>query len=89
MARPFSVRSDSADPTLAEDQFGCSATVNSAARLRRWAELVASGEAPLPEDLAPEELRTVLREVGRLRRERLVRLIARAVAQDLQQNPER
>lgn len=37
----------------------------------------------LPEDLAPEELATVLAEVARFRRDRLVRLIARAIARQI------
>jgi len=88
MTRPFSVRSDSANPTVSEDKFESSPSVNPAERLRRWAALVASGEAPLPAELKPEELRTVLREVARLRRERLVRLIARAIVGDLHRSRE-
>ena len=83
MTRPISVRSEAADPIDSEDKFASSVSVSSVERLRRWAELIASGETPLPADLKPEELTTVLREVGRLRRERLIRLIARALAGDL------
>ncbi len=83
MTRPFFTPRPVPDPTDSEDKFASSVSVSSVERLRRWAELVASGETPLPADLKPEELRTVLREVGRLRRERLVRLIARAIARDL------
>ena len=86
MTRPFPVRSDTSDPNFSGDKFGSSVT--SAERLRRWAELIAAGEASPPADLEPEELRTVLREVGRLRRERLVRLIARALAGDLHRSRE-
>ena len=94
MTRPLFIPRPAAEPTDAEttdsaDMFASSDGVSPAERLRRWAELIASGETPLPADLALEELRTVLREVGRLRRERLVRLIARALAQDLHRNPER
>lgn len=88
MTRPISVRSEAADPIDSEDKFASSVSVSSAERLRRWAELIASGETPLPADLKPEELTTVLREVGRLRRERLVRLIARALAGDLHRSRE-
>lgn len=52
--------------------------------LRRLAALVALGEAPLPQDLPPDELGAVLAEVGRLRRDRLIRFIARAIASDLE-----
>jgi hypothetical protein len=52
-------------------------------RLHRWATLVASGEAPILADLEPAELSIVLAEVARLRRERLVHLVARAIAQDI------
>ena len=88
MTRPISVRSEAADPIDSEDKFASSVSVSSVERLRRWAELIASGETPLPADLKPEELTTVLREVGRLRRERLIRLIARALAGDLHRSRE-
>lgn len=52
--------------------------------LRRLAALVALGDVPLPEDLAPDELRTILTEVARLRRDRLVGFIARAIASDIE-----
>lgn len=84
MTRPFSVRSEAVHAAALEDQFEIAPSASSAERLRRWAELVASGAAPLPVELEPEQLRTVLREVARLRRERLVRLVARAIAYDLQ-----
>jgi hypothetical protein len=58
--------------------------MESVERLRRWAELIAVGEAPLPADLPTEDLRIVLAETARLRRDRLVRLVARAIAQDLE-----
>lgn len=88
MTRPISVRSEAATPTDSENKFASSVSVSSVERLHRWAELIASGETPLPADLKPEDLRTVLREVGRLRRERLIRLIARALAGDLHRSRE-
>lgn len=50
--------------------------------LRRWGALVAGGEAPLPTNLTPTELSVVLTVVARLRRERLVKFIAGAIARD-------
>lgn len=89
MTRPFSTRrSDSACPTAQGEAFENSPSVNPAERLRRWGALVATGEAPLPQDLQPDEFRTVLLEVARLRRERLVRLVARAIARDLHRDRE-
>jgi hypothetical protein len=52
--------------------------------LRRLAALVAIGETQLPHDLPPDELRTILADVARLRRDRLVRFIARAIASDIE-----
>lgn len=54
-----------------------------AEQLRAWAILVASGEAPIPTSLEPAELSIVLADVARLRRERLIRFLARSIAQDI------
>ncbi len=51
--------------------------------LCRLAELVAAGEFPLPGDLARDSLERLVRDVRRLRRERLVKHIARAIALDI------
>lgn len=89
MTRPYFTRvSDSAGPPAQGETFENSPSVNPAERLRRWGALVATGEAPLPQDLQPDEFRTVLLEVARLRRERLVRLVARAIARDLHRDRE-
>jgi hypothetical protein len=52
--------------------------------LRRLAALVAVGEAPLPHDVPPDERKAILAEAGRLRRDRLIRFIARAIALDIE-----
>lgn len=89
MTRPFFTRrSESADPTAPEEKFENFPSVNPAERLRRWGALVATGEAPLPQELQPDEFRNLLLEVARLRRERLVRLVARAIARDLHRDRE-
>lgn len=84
MSRPIFTRPSDADCThfltSRSDVSPCPAE-----RLRRLSELVAIGEAPLPADLEPMETTTVLAEVARLRRDRLVRFVARAIARDLQQ----
>lgn len=89
MPRPFSRRRpESASSSAARCDFERLPSVDPAERLRRWAALVAVGEAPLPEELQAADLKIVLAEVARLRRERLVRLIARAIAQDIHGNRE-
>jgi hypothetical protein len=52
-------------------------------QLERWADLVACGDALLPEGLAPDQERQLRQQVRRLRRARLVEYIARQIAQDL------
>jgi hypothetical protein len=52
-------------------------------QIRRWAALVADGTSEFPGDLAPADRDRLLAETRRLLRERLVRLIARAIAIDL------
>ena len=82
MSEPFS--NHSSDSSTDPGQAGSRSTAAaSSERLSRWAELIAVGEATLPDDLTPAEIRTVLRDVGRLRRKRMVRLVARAIAQEL------
>ena len=82
MTQPFSNN----NPDMSSSQFPsrASSPPDRIELLRQIALLVAIGEAPLPQDLPPDELGTVLTEVGRLRRDRLVRFIARAIASDLE-----
>ena len=49
----------------------------------RLAALVATGELPFPAGLAPAEAAALAAEVRRLRRARLVRLVAGVIARDL------
>lgn len=49
-------------------------------QLRRWAQIVAAGEEPLPQDLEPSQTSALADRVRQLRRERLVGFIARQVA---------
>ena len=52
-------------------------------QFRRTAELVASGELPLPRRLPAEQRTALAREVQRRRRRRLVQFVARAIAVDI------
>ena len=84
MPRPFSTRrAHRCSSHAATSRADALTTPGPAERLLRWAALVAVGDAPFPTDLEPEELSIVLTEVARLRRERLVRLVARAIAHDI------
>jgi len=53
-------------------------------QVRRWASLIASGETEFPADLASADRELLLRESRKRLRVRLVRLIARAIALDIQ-----
>lgn len=86
MSRPFSTRrSDADDEHFLAIRSDVSPFPEPAERLRRLAALVAVGEASLPADMEPAEVSVVLAEVARLRRDRLVRFVARAIARDLRQ----
>src|SRR5437667_213952 len=52
-------------------------------QVARWADLLARGEAGLPEGLAPCQEEELRQHVCRLRRARLIRFIARQIAQDI------
>ena len=64
------------------------ASLDFAQRCQRWAELIAVGATQLPAELQPTELQAVLAEVARLRRRRLIHLVARAIAEDLHRDSE-
>ncbi len=84
MPRPISTgRLDSTSSPATSGDSEPLPLIDPAERLHRWAALVAVGSTPLTEDLRPEELKLVLAEVARLRRQRLVRFIARAIAHDI------
>lgn len=53
--------------------------------LKAVAQLVGTGEIPLPSDLLPEDLDLVVNVVRQRRRDRLVAYIARSIAADLRQ----
>ena len=57
-------------------------------QLVRLADLVASGELPLPTDLHSDQLEHLAREVRQRRRRRLVRFIARTLALDIHRSHE-
>jgi hypothetical protein len=59
---------DSVSGTLKQDQ------------IQRWAELIADGRGEFPTELPPTDQNRLAAEVRTLLRNRLVRLIARAVA---------
>ena len=52
-------------------------------QILRLAEAVATGAAPFPTTIGDDEFTSLLAEVRRIRRERLLALIARAIAQDI------
>lgn len=53
------------------------------AQLRRWARLIADEGSPFPQDLPVEDCRRLAIEVRQRLRERLLGLIARAIARDI------
>lgn len=56
--------------------------------LERLAKLVASGEAPMPIDLNPDDFHRLVESVARQRRTRLFRYLARAIALDIHRSRE-
>jgi hypothetical protein len=54
--------------------------------LARLAQLVADGQAPLALPLEPSARSSLIRRVSQLRRERLLRFVARAIAYDIHQS---
>jgi hypothetical protein len=52
-------------------------------QLQRWAARIAEGQDPFPRDLPAAERERLATEVRRLRRERLLAFLARAIAQDI------
>ena len=83
MSSPFSNRRHSANEAFVDPSGSDLSPVTSPSeRFKRLAALIAVGEAPIPSDLEPVDLSFVLAEVARLRRERLVRYVARAIALD-------
>ena len=82
MCQPFS--SNDLDARCSPLPASANSTPDRDEVLRRLAALVAVGETPLPEDLPPVEVRTILADVARLRRDRLIRFIARAIASDIE-----
>jgi hypothetical protein len=84
MSKPFSTgHSTSRRGTSPASRYENSPVLTPAEQLHAWATLVAGGEAAIPTSLEPAELSIVLAEVARLRRERLVRFLARSIAQDI------
>jgi hypothetical protein len=52
-------------------------------QLNRWATLIADGRDSFPNELSAEDREYLTAEVRRLLRERLLSLIARAIARDI------
>ena len=52
-------------------------------QLDRLAQLVASGEVTLPEDLSADQMDRLVRKIRQCRRRRLVQYLARAIAVDI------
>lgn len=55
----------------------------SADQLTRWAHLIAKGEAGFPENPSAAQLRLLIAEVRKLRRNRLTDYIAQMIAHDI------
>lgn len=49
----------------------------------RWAQLIANGDAGFPTDLPTEVKADLISKVSQLRRSRLLKYIARAIADDI------
>lgn len=62
---------------------GTSPTRLEAEQLNRWAELIATGQAPFPTELCEADQYLLAARVSELRRSRLVKFIARTIAQDI------
>lgn len=52
----------------------------------RMAEVIASGQIPFPENLSDDVAERLRLQVVRLRRKQFVRLVARAIARDIQKD---
>jgi hypothetical protein len=52
-------------------------------QLERWAEMIASEDAPLPQGLSPEQEQLLVERVRMLRRAALIGHVARLIASDL------
>lgn len=55
--------------------------------LDRWADLLARGECPFPQGLAPDAAGRLIRMLSERRRRGLLEYIARAIAQDICREP--
>ncbi len=64
------------------DAFTKSSTTN----IDRLAELIAAGQAQLPTDLSPDDLRRLFKRVRQRRRENLIHYLARCIAKDILQS---
>ena len=58
-------------------------------QIERLAEIVADGRCPFPEDVVPGDAQRLKAQVRQRLQERMVRLIARAVAAHLHREPDR
>jgi len=88
MSRRYSARRQKANHVTTDSIDGnLSPAQSPTGRLLRLAAIIATGESQIPENLAAAELSVVLAEVSRLRRQRLVQFIARAIALDIHRSP--
>lgn len=56
------------------------------AQLQRWAQLVADGDAEFPDSMPGPQAERLLAEVRRRRRDRLIKLFARQIAQSVRRD---
>ena len=81
----------STNPKISPDRGGPEPTQSAkaarapAAQIERLAELVAGGEVEWPDDLPESQAAELTAAVRRCRRSRLIKLIARQIAQDIRQ----
>jgi hypothetical protein len=51
--------------------------------VERWAPIVADGQAPFPQHITPPTRKALIQRVAQLRRQRLLKFIARVIALDI------
>lgn len=78
--KPQTNCSASLAPAVATESAPSSLTAD---QVIRWAELVAAGRSELPSDLSPPDLERLEAAVRKLLKQRMVGLIARAIAADI------
>ena len=71
-----------------QSQVATGKPISDAERFVRLADAIAGGAAPIPAGMGDAELESLVTEVQRIRRSRLISLIARAIARDIRASRE-